>query len=65
MLVSCNMALAITIALVVVLVALRLTAPPWPNFLKMGLERWGKKTTVALFAIALTGAAMVLLISRH
>jgi len=59
------MALAITIAVVVLLVALRLTAPPWPNFVKMGLERWGKKTTVVLFAVALTGAAMVLLIARR
>jgi len=59
------MALAITIALVVVLVAVRLTMPPWPNFVKLGMERWSKQTTVVLFAIALVGAAAVLVISRH
>ena len=59
------MALAITIAVVIVLVALRLTLPPWPNFVKTGLERWGKKTTAVLFAVALTSAAIVLLVSRR
>jgi len=59
------MALAITIALVVVLVAVRLAVPPWPNFVKMGMERWGNRTTVVLFAIALVGAAAALVISRH
>lgn len=59
------MALAIAIAVVVMLVALRLTAPPWPNFLKLGLEKWGKRTTIVLFGVSLTGAAILLLISRR
>ena len=58
------MALAITIAVVVVLVAVRLTMPPWPNFVKVGMERWGKKTTVALFAVAAIGAAIAIIASR-
>lgn len=59
------MALAITIALVMVLVAIRLTMPPWPNFLKMGSDRgWSKKTTVVLFAVALAGAAIAIVVSR-
>ena len=58
------MAFAIAVALVVVLVAVRLTMPPWPNYLKMGTERWGKQTTVVLFAIALAGAAIAIIVSR-
>jgi len=59
------MALAITIAVVVVLVAVRLTMPPWPNFLKMGSERgWSKKATVVLVAVALAGAAIAIVVSR-
>jgi hypothetical protein len=59
------MALAITIAVVVVLVAVRLTMPPWPNFLKMGSDRgWSKKTTIVLFAVAAVGAAIAIVASR-
>jgi len=60
------MKLLIIIALVLAIVALRLAIPPWPNFLKMGIDRrWGKRTTVALFAIALAAAAVAIVISRH
>lgn len=59
------MALAITIALVVVLVAVRLTMPPWPNFLKMSSDHgWSKKTTVALFVVAAVGAVIAIVVSR-
>jgi hypothetical protein len=55
----------IVIVVVVALVALRLTVPPWPNFLKLSSSRqWSRKTTVALFAIALAGAAAAIVISR-
>jgi hypothetical protein len=59
------MALVLTIALVVVLVALRLLVPPVPGLLKMGLERWGKRITVILFAISLIGAVLAIVISRR
>ena len=59
------MKLVIIIALVVATVALRLAIPPWPDFLKMGTNRrWSKRTTVALFVIALAGAAVAIVISR-
>ena len=55
----------IVVALVLAIVALRLAIPPWPNFLRMGTDRrWSKRTTVALFAIALVGAAVAIVISR-
>jgi hypothetical protein len=59
------MKLVIVIALVLAIVALRLAIPPWPAFLKMGVNRqWGKRTTLALFAIALAGAAVAIVLSR-
>lgn len=59
------MALAVTIAVVLVLIALRLLVPPVPGLLKIGRERWGKWTTVTLCAISLAGAALVIFISRR
>jgi len=59
------MALALTITLVFVLVAIRLLSPPIPGLLKIGLERWGKGTTIALFAISLIGATLAILISTR
>jgi hypothetical protein len=59
------MQVVIVIALVLALVILRLTIPPWPNFLRMGNDRrWSKRTTVGLFAIALAAAAVAIVISR-
>jgi len=53
------------IALVLALVALRLTIPPWPNFLRMGNDRrWSKRTTLTLFAIALAAAAVAIAMAR-
>lgn len=59
------MALVLTIALVVVIVALRLLVPPVPGLLKIGLERWGKRTTIILFSISLIGAALAIFVSRR
>jgi hypothetical protein len=60
------MKLVIVIALVLAILVLRLAIPPWPNFLKMATDRhWGKRTTVALFAIALAAATVAVVISRH
>jgi Mn2+/Fe2+ NRAMP family transporter len=60
------MKLVIVIALVLAIVAVRLAIPPWPNFLKMVADRrWSKRTTVALFAIALVGATVAVVISKH
>ena len=56
------MALVLTIALVILIVALRLLVPPVPGLIKTGLERWGKRTTIMLFAISLIGAALAILI---
>lgn len=58
-------ALAVTIAVVIVLVALRLLVPPVPGLLKIGRERWGRWTTITLSAISLVGAALVIFISRR
>jgi len=59
------MALPITIALVVILVAIRLLLPPVPGLLKTSIDRLGKKTTMMLCAISLAGATLMVLISRH
>jgi hypothetical protein len=59
------MALFWTIALVIVIVALRLLVPPVPGLLKLGLERWGKRSTVMLFAISVIAAAVAIFISRR
>jgi hypothetical protein len=59
------MALAATIALIVVLVAFRLLLPPAPGLLKTYVDRWGKRSTIVLCAIALVGAALMILVSRR
>ncbi|MBV8867284.1 MAG: hypothetical protein JO210_17945 [Acidobacteriaceae bacterium] len=59
------MALVLTIALVVVLVALRLFVPPVPGLLKMSLQRWGKRITVMLFATSLIGAVLAIVVLRR
>jgi predicted PurR-regulated permease PerM len=59
------MALGFTIVLVIALVAVRLLIPPVPWLLKMGIDRWGKRSTMMLCAISLAGAAVVILISRR
>jgi hypothetical protein len=59
------MALALTIALVIALVAVRLLVPPVPGLLKTYVERWGKRTTIMLCAISLVGAALLILISKR
>jgi len=59
------MALALAITLVVVLVVVRLLIPPVPGLLKLGLERWGKRSTIILCAVSLIGAVLVILISRR
>jgi hypothetical protein len=59
------MALVLTIAFVLVVVALRLLSPPVPGLLKISLERWGKRSTIMLFAISLSGAAVAIFISRR
>lgn len=59
------MALVVTIALIVVLVAFRLFLPPVPGLLKTYVDRWGKRSTIMLCAIALVGAALLILVSRR
>jgi len=58
------MKLAIIIALAVGLVAIRLTLAPWPAVIKMSIDRWGKRTTAVLFAIALAGLGVAIVIAR-
>jgi hypothetical protein len=59
------MALLVTIALVVVLVVARLMVPPVPGLVKISIDRWGKRNTVALFAISLAAAFIVILVARQ
>ena len=59
------MALVLTIAFVILLVALRVLVPPVPGLLKTGLERWGKRSTITLVAISFIGAVLAILISRR
>jgi hypothetical protein len=59
------MALAVTIALIAALVALRLFLPPVPGLLQTSVKRWGKRTTLTLCTVSLAVAALVILISRH
>ncbi len=58
------MALILAISAVAVLVAVRLFMPPVAGLLKIGLERWGKRTTIVLCAVSLVGAALAVALSR-
>jgi len=58
------MALALTIALIIALVAVRLLIPPVPGLLKTVIDRWGKRSTIMLCAISLIGAALVIILRR-
>jgi hypothetical protein len=55
----------LVIALIVALVALRLSMPPVPGLLKTGLKRWGTRTTVLLFSVSLVCAVAAIFLSRH
>jgi len=59
------MALALTIALVVILVGIRLLIPPVPGLIKTSLERFGKRSTIILCATAFVGAVLLIVISRR
>ena len=59
------MALALTVALIVVILAVRLLIPPVPGLLKMGLDRWEKRNTIMLCAISLIGAVLVIALSSR
>ena len=59
------MALPLTIALIVVLVLVRLLVPPVPGLLKMSNDRFGKRSTIILCAVALAGAVVLIIVSRH
>jgi hypothetical protein len=52
-------------SVVIVLVVVRLLIPPVPGLLKIGMERWGKFTTIMLCAVSLIGAALAIALSRH
>jgi len=59
------MALVLTIALVVILVAVRLLIPPVPGLLKTSMNRLGKRNTVMLCAVSLAAAVVAILISKR
>ena len=59
------MALLITAFVVLVLVVVRLLIPPVPGLLKIGMERWGKFTTITLCAVSLIGAALAIVLSHR
>ena len=59
------MALVATIALIAVLVAFRLFLPPVPGLLKTYVDRWGKRSTIMFCAVAVAGAALMILISTR
>jgi hypothetical protein len=56
---------AVTIAIIVALVAFRLILPPFPRVIKNYADRWGKRTTITLCAVALVGGALMIIISRR
>lgn len=56
---------AVTIAIIGALVAFRLILPPFPRIIKTYAERWGKRTTITLCAVALVGGALMIIISRR
>jgi hypothetical protein len=58
------MALIGTIALVTLTVALRLFLPPAPGLLQLA-RGFGKRTTVFLASMAITLAAVAILVSRR
>jgi hypothetical protein len=58
------MALIGTIALIILIVALRLLLPPAPGLLSLA-RRFGKRTTIFLASMAIAFAVMAILISRR
>jgi len=58
------MALAITIGLIVLIVALRLLFLPIPTFARF-LRRWKGRTSVILCSIAVMGGVVLIVASRH
>lgn len=55
---------AVTVAIILALVAFRLILPPFPQIIKTYADRWGKRTTMMLCAVALAGAALMIIVSR-
>ena len=58
------MALLGTIALVILLVALRLLLPPLQNSMPY-FRRWGKWNAILLCSISVIGAALAIFVSRR
>jgi hypothetical protein len=56
---------AVTIAIILVLVAFRFILPPFPRVIKTYADKWGKWTTIMLCAVAAVGAALMILVSRR
>jgi hypothetical protein len=55
----------LAIALIVVLVAVRLSMPPVPGLLKMAFQRWGTRSTVLLLTISLFCGVGAIFLSKH
>ena len=59
------MALLLTIGIVALMVIVRLFMPPVPGLLKMSIDRWGKRSTIMLCAVAFVGAVLLIVVSRR
>jgi hypothetical protein len=59
------MALILTIGVVALMLAVRLLIPPVPDLLKTSIDRFGKRSTITLCAVAIVGATVLILITRH
>lgn len=59
------MALILPMSVIALVIVIRLFFPPVPGLLKVGEERWGKRTTILLSAVSLAGAAALIVMSRR
>jgi hypothetical protein len=59
------MALAGTIAAIVILIAFGLLVPPLPGLVPGVSHRWRKPTAILLCSVALAGAAIAIWVSRR
>ena len=64
MLIFLHMAQTLTIALIVVLVAIRLLMPPVPGLIKTGFQQWGTRSTTLLCTIGLALGVVAIFLSK-
>lgn len=60
-----QMSLALTIAIVVIALAVRLLMPPVPGLIRTYYPKWGRRNTLVLCAVAGACAALAIFVSKR